>query len=66
MSSDSRIYLSIEEQVFIMEWLEIDDPIQAVERFAVLMVKEKADPGELKDYLKKVMAKVEKMAKEKK
>jgi hypothetical protein len=66
MNSDSRVYLSVEEQVFLMEWLEINDPIQAVERFAVLMVKEKVDPTQLQDYLKKVMAKVEKMAKAKK
>lgn len=66
MSSDSRVYLSVEEQLFLIEWLEIDDPVQAVERFAVLMVKEKADPTELSDYIKKIMAKVEKMAGEKK
>ena len=66
MSSESRLYLSVEEQLFLIEWLEIDDPVQAVERFAVLMIKEKADPAQLQDYLKKVMAKVEKMAKAKK
>jgi len=54
MSSD-RIYLSKEEQIFLMEMLEINNPIEAAERFAVLMVNEKADPTKLQEYIKKIM-----------
>ena len=59
MSSD-RIYLSREEQIFLMEMLELRDPSQAAEKFALLMVEERADPTELQKYLKKIMKKMEK------
>ena len=54
MSAD-RIYLSREEQIFLIKMLEIEDPAVAVERFAILMVEERADPSNLSDYLKKIM-----------
>lgn len=57
MSSD-KIYLTKEEQIFLMERLEIDDPIEAVERFAYLMTLEKADPQDLQKYLKKIMKRI--------
>ena len=54
MSSD-KIYLSREEQLYLMEMLELESPIDAVEKFALLMVEEKADPTLLRDYIKKIM-----------
>ena len=54
MSSD-RIYLTREEQIFLMEMLELDDPMKAVEKFATIMTSEKADPTELQKFLKKIM-----------
>ena len=54
MSSD-RIYLNKEEQIFLMEMLELEDPVSAAEKFAILMVEERADPTELQKYLKKIM-----------
>jgi hypothetical protein len=54
MSSD-RIYLSREEQIFLMEMLEIDDPLKAVEKFAFIIVDEKANPDKLEEYLKTIM-----------
>jgi hypothetical protein len=55
---NDRIYLSREEQTFLMEMLEIQDPVEAVDRFAYLIVLEKADPTKLHDYLKKIMRKM--------
>lgn len=59
MSSD-KIYLSREEQLFLMEMFEVKNPTEAAEKFALLMVDERADPLDLTDYLKKIMKKMEK------
>lgn len=59
VSDGAKIYLSREEQVFLMEWLEMNDPVLAAERFAELMILEKADPIELQKYLKRVMKRLE-------
>ena len=59
--SDGRIYLSGDEQEFLMEFLELNDPIKAAEKFALLMVEEKADPTDLKKYLKKIMESFERI-----
>ncbi len=53
--NSGRIYLSREEQIFLMEMLEINDPIDATEKFAEIMVEQGADPVELQKYLKKIM-----------
>jgi hypothetical protein len=53
--SDGKIYLNREEQEFLIEMLEIDDPIDAVEKFAFILVDERADPNKLQDYVKKIM-----------
>lgn len=60
MNSDSKIYLSREEQTFLMDYLELNDPMEAVEKFAELLVTERADPGKLEQYVKKIMKKVQK------
>lgn len=60
MNSDSKIYLSREEQTFLMDYLELNDPMQAVEKFAELLVAERADPGKLEQYVKKIMKKAQK------
>lgn len=59
MSSD-KIYLSREEQLFLMEMLELNSPTDAAEKFAYLMVEEKADPTKLQEYIKKIMKRMEK------
>ena len=50
-----KIFLTREEQLYLMEMLEMDDPAQAAEKFALLMVREHADPTELVKYLKRIM-----------
>ena len=54
MSSD-KIYLTREEQIFLMEMLGVKDPIQAAEKFAVFMIEERADPQDLQKYVKKII-----------
>ncbi len=54
MSGD-RIRLSREEQVFLMKMIETDDPMMAVEKFAILMAEEWVDPSDLEIYIKKIM-----------
>lgn len=51
-----KIYLSKEEQIFLMEMLELKDPVQAAEKFALLMIEEHADPTQLQKYLRKIIA----------
>lgn len=58
MSSD-KIYLSREEQAFLTEMLEIKNTQDAVERFAEMMVEERANPIDLLKYLKKIIKKME-------
>ena len=52
-----KIYLNKEEQIFLMEMLEFDNPEEAVGKFIELMVKEKADPGDIRNYIRKIMKK---------
>ena len=59
MSSD-KIYLSREEQAFLMDMLEINNPTDACEKFATLLVEERANPADLKKYLIKIMKKMKK------
>lgn len=56
MSSD-KIFLNKEEQVFLMEMFEIKDPSVAAERFATMLVEERANPSDLKKYLVRIMKK---------
>lgn len=55
MSSD-KIYLSAEEQNFLMYIFEIDDPQDALEKFVSFLVEQRAKPEELKEYLSALMA----------
>ncbi len=55
MNSDGKVYLTREEQIFLMEMLEVDDPSKAIEEFAMLLRDEKADPSKLEDYIKKIL-----------
>ena len=52
-----KIFLSPEEQSFLMHMFETSSPIKAAEDFAYLMALEKADPMDLQQYLKIVMKK---------
>jgi hypothetical protein len=56
MSSD-RIYLSAEEQNFLMYFFEIDDPQAALEKFVSFLVEQRAKPEDLKEYLGALMPK---------
>ena len=53
-----KIYLSREEQIFLMEMTELETTEDAVDKFVTLMILEKADPIDLKKYLKKIMGKM--------
>jgi hypothetical protein len=55
---NDRIYLTAEEQVFLMEWLELNDPTRAAEKFAKLLVEEKANTEKMHEYVKMVMLRV--------
>lgn len=57
MSSD-KIYLSVEEQIYLMEMLEINDANRAVEKFATILTEERADPTQMKKYLSKILKKI--------
>lgn len=59
MDNSSKIYLSREEQIFLMNMLESTDPLDATERFAEIMAEERANPLELQVYLKKIMKAME-------
>lgn len=65
MSSD-KIYLSQEEQIFLMEMLEVDNPHVAVDKYANLMVLEHAEPQDLQIYIQKTIAAYKKRFKENK
>ena len=54
MSAD-KVYLTAEEQIYLMEMLELNDPTKAAEKFVELLVLERANPQDLKKYLKKIM-----------
>ncbi|HWY35731.1 MAG TPA: hypothetical protein VNX68_13885 [Nitrosopumilaceae archaeon] len=56
--SNDKIYLSRAEQIFLIEMLEISNPQEAAEKFALLMVEERADPTQLQQYIKKIMSKM--------
>jgi hypothetical protein len=58
MRSDGKIFLNKEEQIFLMEMLEVDNPAEAVEKFSTIMVEERADPTELQKFIKKIMEKM--------
>lgn len=53
--NSGKIYLSREEQIFLMEMLEQDDPVVATEKFAEIMTEQGASPLELERYLKRIM-----------
>jgi len=57
MSNDNKIYFSREEQVFLMEMFETQDPSVAAERFATMLVEERANPSDLKKYLSRIIKK---------
>jgi hypothetical protein len=54
--SSERIYLDAEEQHFLIEMLEINEPQAALEKFVSILVEERAKPEELKEYLAAIMA----------
>lgn len=57
MSSD-RVYLTREEQIFLMEMFETDNIERAAERFIELMISEGANPNDFNKYLKKIVRKM--------
>lgn len=58
--SSEKFYLTKDEQIFLMDWLEIEDPEQAVTKFAELMSKESVKIDHFQECLVKVMKKVNK------
>jgi hypothetical protein len=53
--SAGKIFLNQEEQIFLMEFLELKNPKDAAEKFALIMVEERADPTQMKKYLQKII-----------
>lgn len=53
--SSERIYLTADEQNFLMEIFEMNDPTTAFEKFVSILVEERAKPEELKEYLATIM-----------
>ena len=53
--SDDKIYLNREEQQFLMQMFDLPNPMDAVDAFAEMLVKEGADPGKLENYVKKIL-----------
>jgi len=53
--SSGKIYLTRDQQIFLMEMLEVNTPEAAVDKFANIMAEERADPTELQKYIKKIM-----------
>ena len=51
-----RIYLTKQMQIFLMDWMECDNPSTAAEEFAQLMILEGANPVDLTEYVKKIMS----------
>jgi hypothetical protein len=57
MSSD-KIYISREEQIYLMEMLEVDSPMEAIEKFTELMVLEGANTTKIEKYIKTIMNRI--------
>ena len=55
MSDGTKIFLTVEEQVFLMEWLELNDPTKAAEKFAKILTEERASAQDMKKYIQKIM-----------
>jgi hypothetical protein len=56
MSSD-KVYLSKEEQAFLIHMLETKTAKEGAEKFATLMIEERANPSEIQFYLKETLKK---------
>jgi hypothetical protein len=52
---DDKIYLTRDEQKFLLNMLELKDINVAVDEFAIMMAQQGADPIDLQSYLKKIM-----------
>jgi hypothetical protein len=60
MKDDGKIYLSKDEQIFLMEWLDVEDPIAAADKFASLLAEERSDPLKMQQYIQKIMKRIKK------
>lgn len=55
---DGKIHLTKEEQIFLMEFLELEDPTEAAKKFASIMREEMADPTQIEMYIRKILKKL--------
>ena len=55
--SSEKVYLTKEEQYFLMDMLEVETAEAAVEKFAVILKEEGADPVKMRDYVRKILEK---------
>jgi len=53
--SSDRVYLTREEQIYLMEMFETDNVEKAAEKFIEMMISEGANPNDFNKYLKKIM-----------
>jgi hypothetical protein len=56
MMSSEKIYLTAEEQNFLMEMFEMDNPTVAFEKFISILTEERAKVEECKEYLATLMS----------
>lgn len=54
-----KIVLSQEQIEFLMNFLDIKDPMKAVEAFGELMVMEKVDPQMIQFFVKEIIRRLE-------
>lgn len=54
---NNNIFLSRRQLEYVIKMVEISDPNEAVEKFALIMLEEKADPGKMEMYINRLMEK---------
>lgn len=58
MSNDSkfgRVYLNREQLEYVLKMIGTNDPKEAVEQFAIILLEEKADPNKMTQYIDKLI-----------
>lgn len=53
--SAAKIYLTTEEQIYLMEMLELNDPRDAAEKFVKILIEERVDPQQMNKFLKAII-----------
>jgi len=59
----SDVRLTKKQVLFLIEWLEIEDPQKAADRFIEILSEQKADPIDIALYIDRIIKVVEKKKK---